>query len=770
MGFLQTCKKNKNEYIYVNLVDFFPYLTNAVEENFFDFTKKYKNRYGSDYLLKGFKFFRRKVPKIWAVEKKSTITLFYSELEDKSVVLECFPFNPPGQPFQVGEIYINNIYLQTIKFEKEGKYFFKIPSTLLNYGSNFITFKWKYLRSPKKFGINNDPRRYAAGFSYLTYQYQNKSKTAKRVKKLGKIGVDRKNKIPRIHIPQGGTVEYFLHLPEKSFLKFRLSSRRKGNCGKNSIFHLAIYNEKKEKTIYHFKNDQFNSRKEHKINLSQYAKTTVKIVFANCIRNHPNFTVSLINPTIYSTAQKDLPPFPGKEKTKIAKKIDKKQKDTNKKPNIFIYLIDTLRADHLSCYGYFRETTPYIDKFSKSSVLFKNCFANASWTKPAVGSILTGLYPNKHRAEDRKDKLSTEVNMISEILKTRGYTTIYLTPNVNVSDDINFNQGNDFYKFFVSGEHRRNLYRSSEYLNSDFFEFIKNNPHLLDKPIFAYLHTVDPHDPYTPEAPFLTFKIYDTDREKLAFPDHIHSKKQKNGLNGKDIEFIKALYYCEILNNDYYFGKFIDFLKEKNLYENSIIILIADHGEQFNEHDGLFHGQSIYNEEIHIPLIIKFPHGEFSGTQIETIVSQVDILPTILDYLGIKISPEVDGISILDILKLKNNHLKRSVFIKETLGNTHFVGIVNVNRNNRNKHIITYKDESFILALNVELYNLVEDFDETDDIFEKANIFQIKSIKFFADYFLQRMEASAFKKEKKLDYKKLDPEKINQLKALGYLN
>ena len=128
----------------------------------------------------------------------------------------------------------------------------------------------------------------------------------------------------------------------------------------------------------------------------------------------------------------------------------------------------------------------------------------------------------------------------------------------------------------------------------------------------------------------------------------------------------------------------------------------------------------------------------------------------------------MDGISILDTLKLKNSHLKQSVFIKETLDNTHFVGIVN--RSNRNKHIITYKDESFTRALDFELYSLVKDFDETGDIFEKENIFQIKSIKFLADYFLQKMEAAAFKKEKKMDYKKLDPEKINQLKSLGYLN
>jgi arylsulfatase A-like enzyme len=333
-----------------------------------------------------------------------------------------------------------------------------------------------------------------------------------------------------------------------------------------------------------------------------------------------------------------------------------------------------------------------------------------------------------------------------------------------VDANFNFIQGIDFYKFSIQKPHRRSHYRSSEYLDEDFSDIIENNPGLRDKPIFAFLHTVDPHDPYTPKPPFLKFKKNDPGRGKLAYPVNIGIKKAEGGLSREDIDFIKSLYDCEILHNDYYFGKWIEYLKEKNLYENAIIILVADHGEQFDEHDNFFHGQSIYNEEAHVPLIIKLPYDEFPGTQTDTFVSQVDLYPTILGYLGIEVPSVVDGVNLLDILKSKG--LKRPVFIKEEMDGCNFLGMIS---QDNIKHIITYRDESFIKEINIEQYNLVKDFREKTDMFEKENPFHARFIKFSADYFLTEMEKQAFKEEKEVDLNKLDPGKIEQLKALGYL-
>jgi arylsulfatase A-like enzyme len=769
MGLHQTCRKSEYQYKfkYLDLVRFFPYFTRVFEEHTLKFVKRDLDR--SKYILTGFKTYKDQLPRTWAVEKESTIITYFSHPEDKTVVLRCRPFNPPGQPPQEGDVFINGSYLKKIIFDKAGHYEFHLPANLLHYGSNHLTFKWKYSRSPRDFGMNNDKRKYAVGFSYL--KFQSHSKKNKKRKTLSKIQLNQKSRNPGIQIPQGGIVEYFLDLPGKSQLGFRLSTSQKHL--QDPVFHLAVYSESGGKIIRHFKNQQFSSAQKHRLDLSPLANQTVKIVFTNSIRNHPNFTVSVLNPAVYSPPGEILLARSKAEKGEAGAKKNKEQKSTKKKPHVFIYLIDTLRADHMSCYGYGRNTTPYIDGFAKDGVLFKNCFATASWTKPAVGSILTGLYPNRHRGEDNEDKLSTEVETIAEVLKSHGYKTIYITPNVNSSKLLNFDQGVDFYKFSKGGMHIDKFYYSSEYLNSEFFEMIENNPELVNKPLFAFLHTIDPHDPYTPKEPFLKFKKNDKERENLGLPDNIRIKKAgKHGLSREDIDYIKSLYDCEILHNDYYFGKLIDFLKEKNLYENSIIVLVADHGEQFDEHGGLFHGTSIYNEEIHVPLIVKFPHREFSGRQTGILVSQVDIFPTILDYLAVATSSEVDGISLFNILA--NNRLQRSLFVRERLNRdenhkNNFLGIINAS--DKIKHIITYSDGFFIKALNVESYNLMGDFSEKRDILgEKSGKFRFKSIKFLADYFLQKMELLGFKEEEKVYLDTLPPEKIKQLRALGYIN
>jgi arylsulfatase A-like enzyme len=769
LGVQPNCHKKRCEQKYVNLPEFFPYLTRGFEVSTLKFVGK--DHQESRCRLSGFRTYKDQLPRTWAVEKESTITTYFSELEDKTVTLRCRPFNPPGQPLQEGELFFNGTFLKKITVAEKGQYQFDIPARLMTYGSNRFTFRWKFSRSHADFGINRDKRKYAVGFSYLSFQ--SPAKKSKKSKTHRQIQLQRQGALLAIHIPQGAIVEYFMDLPAEPQLRFQLAADQ--SYLQDQVFHLAVYNQTGESLTRHFAAGSFLPGKEQQFDLHRFAHQTVKIVFANSIRNHPNFTVKLINPAVYTLPGQGVPLFSRSEPTAVKKMPGSlkniKPDQLQQKPNVFIYLVDTLRADHMSCYGYSRETTPYIDRFSKNALLFKQCVAAASWTKPAIGSILTGLYPNKHRAEDQTDKLSLDVQTLAEVLKANGYTTMYITPNVNVAREVNFDQGVDFYLFSRVGATLKTFYRSSEYLNTEFFEILGNNPQLLKKPLFAFLHTIDPHDPYTPEEPFLKFKKNDKQRENLGIPNYIRQRKAGTGLSQEDIDYIESLYDCEILHNDYYFGKFIRFLEEKNLYENSIIIFVADHGEQFDEHNIMFHGHSIYNEEIHVPLIIKFPGREFPGDQTDIMISQVDIFPTVLDYLGIDIAPDVDGVSIFDLLN--QNQTGRTLFVKEELNRdendkSNFLGIINTA--NKIKFILTYKDESFLRTLKLETYNLAGDFAEKSNQFHNEDVFRFRSIKFLADYFLQQTKSSSFKAAEKLDLKKLDPEKIKQLKALGYIN
>jgi arylsulfatase A-like enzyme len=457
--------------------------------------------------------------------------------------------------------------------------------------------------------------------------------------------------------------------------------------------------------------------------------------------NDPNSTVFWVNPVIYSYSRKSLPPFRRVEKKPPVRNVPKKDIKRQKSPNVFVYIIDTLRADHLSCYGYKKKTTPFIDEFSKDGFLFNNCFASANWTRPSVGSILSGLCPNKHGAEARKDSISSEVVMLSEILRSMGYSTIHITSTIHTSKKYNFDQGVDYNRCFDIA----NI--SSELINSDFSKLINNNPDFSKKPIYAYLHTDDPHDPYAPEEPFLKFTKAIEDKKIISNWSKIRAKIRKHHFTEEEIDSVLSLYDCEISKSDYYFGKFIDYLRQRGLYENSIIVLISDHGEQFNEHGGFFHGGSIYNEEIRVPLIIKFPNGEFSGCQSNLFVSQVDVLPTILEYLGIEIPSGVDGISLLN--QSKEFDLKRTIFINFNNRKINFNGFIFPL--DKTKLITKHKDKSYANVMSYEMYNLENDFQESNCLFKAGSPFYAGSIKFRIDCLLENMERSALKKEDKSD-------------------
>jgi arylsulfatase A-like enzyme len=742
---------------YLEFVDMGPYVTTEFETQEIDFG--HREQSDEKYLLEGWgKPELNKAKKTtfrWAIGNESTILVYFSDTTEKVAIMECRPFNIPDHPPQVGSIFVNGKFSQTIEFTKLGTYSFRIPSNTISYGSNRITFKWKYARSPKDFGIGKESRNLALQFFHLSFVDENRNAKNDREDKKTSPGKGKGETM--MPVPPGGILEYFVDLPISPMLGFSIFAEE--TVTGDPKVDVAIYNEEGKNDISSFAVGDFYDKREYLLKLTQFEKETVKIVFSNSIANNPEFVVYWVNPVIYSYATKGMPSYWGVEKKPIVRDVPKQGIRGQKSPHVFIYLIDTLRADHLSCYGYDKKTTPNIDEFSKDGVVFNNCFASASWTKPTVGSILTGLYPNKHRAERKDDKLSAGVVMISEILKSLGYSTVHLTSNGHITKAFNFDQGIDFYKL------SKTWHNSSEIINMDLFELMESNPDLLEKPIYAYLHTVDPHDPYAPRARFLKLKKVIQDEERYSPWAKIRTKIENRSLTEEEIGYVVSLYDCEILQNDFYFGQFIDYLKQKGLYENSVIVMTSDHGEQFNEHGGYFHGSSIYNEEIHVPLIIKFPDNELSGSQSDLFMSQVDILPTVLEYLGVEIPQEVDGVSLL--YHLKKSDVDRTIFIKESVDKFNFAGFIYPS--DQTKQIIRYKDESYTTVINHEMYNLNYDFHESNNLLKTMSPFYYGSLKFKIDCLLENMERSAFTKEDKVDYKNVDPETIRAIKALGYI-
>ena len=311
------------------------------------------------------------------------------------------------------------------------------------------------------------------------------------------------------------------------------------------------------------------------------------------------------------------------------------------RPNVVVYLVDTLRPDHLGIYGHSRPTSPHIDAFARDATLFRNAVAQSSWTKTAVASLFTGLLPQTHRIHSRTDAIPEGLPILPEILRAEGYATLGVITNGNVSRAFGFARGFDVYEELREGP-TREIHQLSDRANEVAFRLLAGRP--SDRPFFLYVHTTDPHWPYTPREPYRTRLAGDVADPSAGFAVPLRRLERPSAELQHALDH---LYDAEISFNDESFGKLIEKLRELELDRDSLVILVSDHGEGFYEHGSFGHGETLFGEEIRIPLVIRFPGGVGHGQVVDATVRQVDLLPTILDAVGAPIPPGLPGQSLL---------------------------------------------------------------------------------------------------------------------------
>lgn len=314
------------------------------------------------------------------------------------------------------------------------------------------------------------------------------------------------------------------------------------------------------------------------------------------------------------------------------------------RPNLIIYLVDTLRADHLGCYGYARPTSPRIDRFAADAVLFENGRAQSSWTKPAVAAVLTGLYPVAHGAELRAERIHESVETLAERLQAAGYETALFTTNGNVSARFGFDQGWDSFRFMTRREGRKRKHYAAAEMNGEIFAWLAERERRHPtRPLFLFVHTLDPHDPYRPREEFRRRLAPAVDVEAACCRRSNELAALTGAAAVKQAADAMALYDAEIAQNDAAFGDFLDELERRGLAATSAVLLTADHGEEFLDHGGWKHGFTLYEEMLHIPFVLRLPAGRGAGRTIATAVDQVDIAPTLLALAGAGAGPELPG-------------------------------------------------------------------------------------------------------------------------------
>ena len=332
--------------------------------------------------------------------------------------------------------------------------------------------------------------------------------------------------------------------------------------------------------------------------------------------------------------------------------------------NIILIGIDALRADHLGCYGYRRNTSPNIDALARKGVCFKKCFSQAYLTAPSFMSIMTSRYPTYHgitsnisgaKSGCRAEVADPNVPTLAEILKNNGYHTAAFTDGGNLYDKLGFSRGFDYYSINRGCGKKKAIIPENDILY--WLEENKNND------FFLFFHTYSVHSPWvTPEKYRNTFgkggaKFYrDEKTENIAaeyadmyarelgeYLELLASVAGKN--SAEDVEHLKDLYDCAILYMDQFIGKVAKCLEDLGISDKTIIIFTADHGEEFFEHGKLSH-QQFYNELLSVPLIIYSPAADLTRLT-GGVARSIDIYPTVLELLGIKIKHPIHGAALL---------------------------------------------------------------------------------------------------------------------------
>lgn len=448
--------------------------------------------------------------------------------------------------------------------------------------------------------------------------------------------------------------------------------------------------------------------------------------------------------------------------------------------NVVVIVIDALRYDHLNCYGYEKNTTsPNIDKLAADGVLFLNAFSQAPWTKPSIASLFTSLYPSQHgvldepdmvaRLEKKKrvirkgDVLDESLTTLAEVMQQNGYITASFINNAHLSSEMGFAQGfGDYYESLgLAGN-----------ITAKVIEFLDRSEN-TDKKFFLYLHYIDPHLPYLPpfgdeffssaktEINWLDYKYIRANISKLE--REINSGKIQ--LSEDDIELLTLLYNLEIYWTDYNLGILFNYLKNKNIYNNTWIILMADHGELLYEHNRIGHPNSVLNDELlHIPLVFKLPHQDKKARVIDELTCSIDIMPSVMDYLDLEVERPLMGKSVIDLVYrtgIKN-------WVKKNFGKDKTVIV----SEGRNRSVQMRSDRfKFIEYRNIESgeisYSL---FDLKKDPGENVNLYEShrQTAKKYQDKLSiwKDLVKSYSVKAKKREIKKED---LQRLKALGYI-
>lgn len=476
--------------------------------------------------------------------------------------------------------------------------------------------------------------------------------------------------------------------------------------------------------------------------------------------------------------------------------LGKQKKSSHDKPNIILIVMDTARADHLSCYGYERNTSPYIDKIAEEGAVFKSVISPSSWTLPSHASMFTGLFPSEHGAGHVSPYLPEKAETLTEILKKEGYQTLAYSNNPWLTffsgfsrkfDD--FQEGwreqkgtyfyelvyNEFLKLVKSKDSTwlikdKGAAKTNQYVS----KWVEKN---LEFPFFVFINYMEPHLPHYPSP-----------RNSIYIPQNIAPEGIKRVLRSaigmgkggafilkrkrsqEELAVINALYDGEIHYLDKRIGELYEHLRKLNMLDGTLLIITSDHGENLGDHGVLGHAFGLFNTLLDVPLIIRYPKYFKPGLIIDNNVQTTDIFYTVLDVVGIAHNPSNLGLGESLIRRIKEHDYAEEMIAEhdqptDALYMAKNFGI-DASHINKDQRAIIFKGYKYIQTSRgeEELYDLKADPNESHNLAsEKKEITAALKSKLVEAYKTDWPRAAGGKKIQ------MDKETESKLRSLGYI-
>jgi hypothetical protein len=502
---------------------------------------------------------------VWGTGAESTLDFYLRRRRAVVLALRGAPLDFPGAPPQTVTVAINGVVAAVVTVSPGvHDYRVQVAARATRPGWNQCALRYAYSRAPRDVIGSVDGRPLAVAWDLVRVEPDGASPVgAPRVDEDGRVLV----------IPSGTVVSYYVHVVPGSTLEIDALTASPDPQG---ALRVRIATEGAPDAVIARLGEAARSRS---VAIPERATGIARLSLEADAR--PGADVRVVRPVLHVPTTERAPARAGRAR-----------------PNVIVYLVDTLRADAVGCYGQLRPTSPTLDGLAADSVVFTEATADSPWTRSSVASLFTGLSPLRHGVNGRVDALSEDAVTIAELLRDAGYETAGFVTNGNVAPVYGFAQGFDVFELLpgaiVPGPDGvvPEPLPGSDVLTDRALAWLERRA--ADKPFFLYLHAADPHSPYLPAPRFLEQVGADaapTDVGSLGMMRllHLHRLPVDEAL----VHALRTRYDAEVAQNDYELGRLVRELRRRRLLDDSIVVFTADHGEEFHEHGGWEHGRTV---------------------------------------------------------------------------------------------------------------------------------------------------------------------------------